>query len=112
MQRPSRLHELHQHHARACWRLGEHAALPPAESERRRAEQLGAAPPTPEPTPAAEARVGAEEEDAAALADAESEGGDNERGDQRAGEAAPSAGGDNLPTAGRSSKRNRSRRKP
>lgn len=29
MQRPSRLIELHQHHARLCWRLGEHAWLKP-----------------------------------------------------------------------------------
>ena len=31
MQRPSRLVELREHHARACWRLGEHAALLPAD---------------------------------------------------------------------------------
>ena len=86
MQRPSRLHELHQHHARACWRLGEHAALPPAETERRRAEQLGAAP----PAPAADAVV-----DAAADADAESDG-------EVDADAAPAAV---------ASKRNRSSRK-
>jgi len=39
MQRPSRLHEMHEHHARACWRLGEHATLLPADFERLKKEQ-------------------------------------------------------------------------
>ena len=34
MQRPSRLIELHQHHARSCWRLGEHAWLKPEDCAR------------------------------------------------------------------------------
>lgn len=38
MQRPSRLLELHHHHARRCWRLGEHAALRPEDLQRLRAE--------------------------------------------------------------------------
>jgi hypothetical protein len=38
MQRPSRLLELHEHHARRCWRLGEHAALRPEDLQRLRAE--------------------------------------------------------------------------
>jgi len=33
MQRPSRLIELFEHHARSCWRLGEHAILSPQEYE-------------------------------------------------------------------------------
>ena len=33
MQRPSRLLELTQHHARLCWRLAEHATLRPADTE-------------------------------------------------------------------------------
>ena len=34
MQRPSRLIELHQHQARLCWRLGEHAWLKPEDMAR------------------------------------------------------------------------------
>ena len=34
MQRPSRLLELTQHHARSCWRLAEHACLLPDDAER------------------------------------------------------------------------------
>ena len=40
-QRPSRLLELTQHHARSCWRLAEHATLKPADAERLLAEQDG-----------------------------------------------------------------------
>ena len=38
MQRPSRLLELHDHHARRCWRLGEHAAIKPEDLHRLRVE--------------------------------------------------------------------------
>jgi len=44
MQRPSRLVELHAHHARSCWRLGEHATLRPEDYARQRVEPVGDTP--------------------------------------------------------------------
>jgi ubiquitin-conjugating enzyme E2 O len=41
MQRPSRLLELMQHHARSCWRLAEHATLPPAKADELAAAAAG-----------------------------------------------------------------------
>jgi len=40
-QRPSRLLELHAHHSRSCWRLGEHAAVLREDLERLRAAAEG-----------------------------------------------------------------------
>lgn len=43
LQRPSRLIELQQHHARLCWRLGEHAWLKPEDLSQLQADSANGA---------------------------------------------------------------------